>query len=785
MAQQESDFHCWIFLKISRNLLFVKRINQVPLKADLAFEGSFWYSAENMRTNTPETKGGWKGVIALVSFLLLTALAIVLQLQYRGFEGPLSDNILIFILINANFLLLTAVIFMMARSLWKVWMERRQGVLGARFRTKLVFAFVSLSFIPPVLLFLIGSGMFTRSIERLFSLRIENSLKDAVSVSQEYYDRLEKEAFDFGKQISTQMTDARIMTQFENQVLKEYLTRKAEEYGLGSVELFSSPRERSVTVVTNQYPPKTFTRTPVDLVAKAFKGDEAADVTGSAKRGEIMRVVVPLYELSSTEAERQVVAALAVSFYIPQSLAAKAVVIREGYAQYRSAFSGKEPIKLSYRLGFLSVTLALLLAAIWVALRVAAGITVPIRKLAEGTAAVAAGRFDYRINETSDDEVGVLIDSFNKMTLDLQQSRERVEQEVNYKKTILSNIETGVVSIDRTGRITTVNQSASEILGIQEQGVLGRRYDEAFEFLELEPIRGLFRRLEQGQGREEKELQLNVRGRMLTLRMRISTLRDGNGAVIGSVITFDDLTELLRAKKAETWQDVARRIAHEFKNPLTPIKLSAERLRKKHAEGSPDFNAIFDECSLTIVQEADGLRKLVDEFANFARMPSSNPILQPLAPVLESVVQLYSGAHKDIVFAKDIQPDMPEVFIDHEQIKRVFINLFENAIEAMGGSGRILVAMKMTPAGMAQIDIADEGPGIAAEDVPKLFEPEFSRKKTKSGLGLAIVLRIIKDHHGTISVTQNDPHGARFIIELPASVKHGDAPDSTFSVWSA
>jgi two-component system nitrogen regulation sensor histidine kinase NtrY len=161
-------------------------------------------------------------------------------------------------------------------------------------------------------------------------------------------------------------------------------------------------------------------------------------------------------------------------------------------------------------------------------------------------------------------------------------------------------------------------------------------------------------------------------------------------------------------------------------------------------------------------------------------MPSSNPVLQPLTPVLESVVQLYSGAHKDIVFAKDIQPDMPDVFIDYEQIKRVFINLFENAIEAMGGSGRILVAAKMNSAGMAQIDIADEGPGIAADDVP-----EFSRKKTKSGLGLAIVLRIIKDHHGTISVTQNEPHGARFIIELPASIKQGEAPNSTFSVSSA
>jgi len=258
---------------------------------------------------------------------------------------------------------------------------------------------------------------------------------------------------------------------------------------------------------------------------------------------------------------------------------------------------------------------------------------------------------------------------------------------------------------------------------------------------------------------------------MMTVRVRITTLMDGGGSPVGSVITFDDMTELLRAKKAETWQDVARRIAHEFKNPLTPIKLSAERLRKKHAERSQDFDAVFDECSRTIVQEADGLRKLVDEFANFARMPSSNPTPQPLDPVLHGVVHLYSSAHKNISITKEIAPDMPDLLLDQEQIKRVFINLFENAVEAMGRKGRIWVSGRMTGAGMAQIEVADEGTGISAEDVPKLFQPDFSRKKTKSGLGLAIVQRIIKDHGGSIRVEQNEPRGARFIIELPAVAK--------------
>jgi two-component system nitrogen regulation sensor histidine kinase NtrY len=718
-----------------------------------------------MKKEPKEGQTGLRGVLTLFGLVLLTALAIVLEIKYRGFEGPLSDNILIIILTNANFLLLAAVIFMTARSLWKLYIERKHGVLGARFRTKLVAAFVSLSLIPPILLFLIGTGMFTRSIERLFSLKIESSLQDSVSVAQAYYDRLREQAFDFSKQISRQISEERLLVRFEAPVLKEYLGRKATEYGLGAVELFITPRERVVTVVTGKFPPRTFAATSSDLAAQAFASSDSATVIDLGKKGEIVRAVVPV---QTSPDDARVSAAVSVSYYVPQSLSAKSDAIRIGYAQYRSSLIGKQPIKLSYRLGFLSVTLALLLAAIWVALRVAAGITVPIRKLAEGTAAVAAGKFDYRIDETTGDEVGVLIDSFNRMTRELKHSSEQLEQEVSYKQTILSNIDTGVISIDRSGRITTINPAASAILGVHEREVLGKRYDEAFGFIELEPIRRLFRRLEEGQGRAEEEISFTVRGRILTVRMRVSRLRVGVGAHIGLVITFDDLTELLRAKKAETWQDVARRIAHEFKNPLTPIKLSAERLRKKHSEGAADFDAVFEECSRTIVQEADGLRKLVDEFANFARMPSSNPVPQPLAPVIDNVAQLYTGAHKDIAVVRDIAADMPHVIFDSEQMKRVFINLFENAVEAMDGKGRIWISARMTPAGTAQIEVADEGTGIAVQDVPHLFQPDFSRKKKKSGLGLAIVLRIIKDHSGTIRVEQNSPRGARFVIELPA-----------------
>jgi len=719
-----------------------------------------------MTIRQKEQQTGFKGVLYLLAFMLLTAIAIALQLRYRGFEGPLSDSLLIIVLINANFLLLAAVVIMIARSLWKLSIERKQRVLGARFRTKLVTAFVSLSFIPPVLLFIIGSGMFTSSIERLFNLRVENSLKASRSVAQAYYDLLDKKALVFGKEISRQMTEEQLLKRFEKPVLKEYLARKAVEYDLGGIELITASRERTVTIVTGEFPQKTFSATSSELVSRALSGGVASGIVELGKRGQIVRAVVPLH--ASAE-DRQVTALISISYYVPENLASKAAESTMGYAQYRASQTEKEPIKLAYRLGFLAVTLSLLLAAIWVALRVAAGITVPIQKLAEGTTAVAAGRFDYHIDEAPGDEIGVLIDSFNKMTSDLKHSRERLEQEVAYKETILSNIDTGVVSLDRAGRITTINQAASDILSVQDQDVLFKRYDEAFTFIELGPVRKLFRRLEEGKGQAEEELSLTVRGRVLTLRMRVSMLRDSAGAQIGSVITFDDLTELFKAKKAETWQDVARRIAHEFKNPLTPIKLSAERLRKKYAEGAADFDAVFDECSRTIVQEADGLRKLVDEFANFARMPSANPVAQPLHLVLESVIPLYAGAHKDIVFVRQFQDGMPDVLLDREQVKRVFINLFENAVEAMGGKGTIWVAISLNASGRAQVEVADNGPGIAPEDAFRVFEPDFSRKKRNGGLGLAIVHKIIADHGGSIRFEQNMPRGARFIIELAVS----------------
>ena len=718
--------------------------------------------------NADRTAGsGLKGIITAVALLVLTAAAIVLQIRYRGFGGPLSDNVLILILINANFLLLAAVIFMIGRILWKLSIEKRSRVLGAKFRTKLVAAFVSLSFIPTILLFIIGSGMYTRGIERLFSLRLENALQDSVALAQSFYDRLEGEAAGFARRIGGQLTEERMLMRFDPPVLKPYLEKKAEEYGVGALELFGPGGDSIARAVTAQFPARTFVATKHDHVVDALSAEETSAVVDLGKRGEIVRAVVPL---ADPEDATRTVGAVAVSYYVPESYSHRIAEIVAGYNEYRSSFKSKELIKLSYRLGFLAVMLTLLLAAIWVALRVASSITVPIRKLAEGTVEVARGNLDYRVEEESFDEVGMLVESFNRMTSDLKDSSERLRQEMSNREVILANIDAGVISLDRGGRISTINEAALRILGVSADEVLHRRYDEAFGFINLGPIRNLFRRLEEGRGRAESELPLSVRGRTLILRMRVSTLRESSGVLLGSVITFDDLTELLRAKKAETWQDVARKIAHEVKNPLTPIKLSAERLRKKFNENSGDFDRVFDEMSSTIIEQVDGLKGLLDEFSDFARLPRPHPVPRPLKPLVESVISLYASAHRDVEFTSDIPADLPDLLMDEDQIKRVLINLFKNAIEVMPGGGRVWVNAGISErSGMARLEVADSGPGISQEDIARLFEPYFSRKKKGGGLGLAIVERIVADHGGTIAVERNEPQGARFIMELPTA----------------
>jgi two-component system, NtrC family, nitrogen regulation sensor histidine kinase NtrY len=432
------------------------------------------------------------------------------------------------------------------------------------------------------------------------------------------------------------------------------------------------------------------------------------------------------------------------------------------------------------------MTLMVLASATWMGVYIAKRITRPVQMLAEGARAIGSGRLDHRIEQETADEFGSLVEAFNTMAGELAVSRKKLdrsrtdlerknvtlEESRRYIETILQRIATGVVSIGPDGRVTTVNSAAARLLGLD--GAVGRSSDELFGREELKPLGALVAGAQADAAAPvAQEVALVHDGRELHLAAAATALVGESGGVAGTVLVFDDVTPLIRAQRVAAWRDVARRLAHEIKNPLTPIQLCAERLRRHFGGAPPNARALVEECTDTIVAEVESLKALVDEFAQFARMPAPRAAPSDLNAVLTETLTLYDGLFKTVRIERAFAADLPLVRIDVEQIKRVVINLVDNAIEAMGGrdgapGGEIVVSTERdATAGVARIVIADNGPGISPGDRDKLFMPYYSTKRRGSGLGLAIVRRIVVEHGGSIEVTDNEPKGTRFTIELP------------------
>jgi two-component system nitrogen regulation sensor histidine kinase NtrY len=421
--------------------------------------------------------------------------------------------------------------------------------------------------------------------------------------------------------------------------------------------------------------------------------------------------------------------------------------------------------------------LLIIFFALWVSIRIAKGITVPIQSLAEATKTVAQGNLDFRIALKRDDEIGLLIDSFNKMLDDLydgKQSLEKAYRESDRRRlsmeTILESINTGVIFFDRPGKIITLNNAACYMLNINRTDLEGKSYRELLGKLKSDEILSMVKHLsEKGYGAVEKEIHIYINGRPLDLRVYITIIQDSENAFVGTLVVFDNLTEIIMAQRALAWQEVAKRIAHEIKNPLTPIRLSAERLLKKWNEKADDFEDVLNRATKTIVSEVNSLRSLVDEFSRFGKMPKISLEPSHIKSVIDEVIELYSN-HKDIEIITSLNGNIPEMEIDKKQIKMALINLIDNAIHAH--TAKIWLNAYYNPVlDIIRLEVIDEGVGINEEDRDKLFLPYFSTKKEGTGLGLAIVNSIISKHRGYIRVQDNMPRGTQFVIELPVRQK--------------
>ena len=717
--------------------------------------------------------------VIIVLVVLLTSV-LVFFTGMRG-EALMPENLLVFSLTNLNAILLLLLIFLVVRNVVKLFFELRRGIWGSRLRTKLVIAFVGLSLVPTLLLFWVSIGFISNTIENWFSFKVENSLEEAFSVAEVYYNTAGENALYYGRQISAQITASKLLNEANLEELKALVAAKQVEYKLGVVEVFSSQQEELLKVMNPKIPDKSFISAESELVRQGMVGREVIRVQ-PAGEGDIIRGVVPVH---STWKHSDIVGVVVVNYYIEQSLVGKMDTIQRAFQEYKQLKIYKKPIKRLYVILLSVVTLLIVFSATWFGFHLSKVITVPISSLAEATTQVAQGNLDFQIEEATDDEIGALIKSFNQMTCDLRSSNRQVEittgnlrdtiRELDHRRRyveiLLDNVAAGVVSLNTDGVITACNKSAERMLQVQEPDVVGRRYAEALDADALQHLREFIREITERQMRAlERQLTLAFPSTTVFLYVRSTMLFDGEGNSIGLVLVAEDLTHLQQAQRAFAWREVARRIAHEVKNPLTPIKLSAQRLRKKFGPQIEQDYKVFDECTATIIDEVDQLKVMVNEFSNFARMPATNPVPNDLNTIIEETLVLYREAHKQVAFNFHADREIAGMSLDRDQIKRAMINLLDNALASMDNDGTVTVTTTRDKRrDLVTIEVADTGCGVPAAIKPKLFEPYFSTRKEGTGLGLAIVNTIVSDHGGYVRVRDNKPSGTCFVIELPVS----------------
>ena len=706
-------------------------------------------------------------IIGIISILILVLTTIEMKFPQIGGKIPVPNNIIIFSLININIILILLLIFLVIRNLVKLIFERKRKVLGARLRTKLVVAFVSLSLVPTILLFLVAVGFITNSVEHWFSAQVEQSLQGSLEVAQTYYRDFANDVVSAAQQVGRSLSEQGVPKgSREREFLREQLEAKRKEYHLSTLGIFLADEGNMIGVEDPSLKPLSL-GLPKDLLAAGLSGKEVSRIL-SVGEGEMITGIAPIFNASG---EGEVVGVIVASHFIPKSLTVKMREISQAFVEYKQLKVLKKPIKFSYMMALLMVTLLIVFSATWFGFHLAKDITVPIKDLAEATSRIASGDLNFRIQMKAADEIGTLVQSFNQMTGDLQVSRSELEQRKKYMEIVLKNVAAGVISIDEKGNVSTINTSAEQMLEIKGEAVLEKDFSEVLPTEYVGQIERLLDELKSSRKDSiERQVIVNMEGKSLSLLINLTTLKDEEGKSLGVVAVFDDLTQLIKAQRMAAWREVARRIAHEIKNPLTPIQLSAQRLRKRYLEKLQPDGAVFDECTRTIVKQVEELKGMVNEFSNFARMPASQPTPNHLNEIIEETLALFQGFQKQVRF--EFNPDdLPVLNVDRDQMKRVMINLIKNSLAAMENGGRIRIQTSYNPQlQTVRLEVSDDGCGIPDEDKERLFEPYFSTKKTGTGLGLAIVNAIISDHRGYIRVRDNKPRGTTFLIELPVRV---------------
>lgn len=701
--------------------------------------------------------------IFAISVLLAFLIGVEVYIFRSGQSLP-SSYVLFFIgLVNVNLILVLLLLFLIFRNVVKVFLERRGKIFGASLKSKLLVSFVSFSVIPTLLVFTISVFYLNSSFEKWFSQRMLSVLRNASEVIDTFISNEKKRGYVYSRLTAAELGRSHKPKQV-------FLDTVRNQYKLDAVEFYQdylTPR------IVSQDPELNSDLVPplnVDFLQKGLSNNDEASTVQIFGDYNLLRIMVPVN--SSIKNSGVIV----VTKFLNLAPGSKFDDIVGAYQEFHDNSLVEYPLRSIYFIMLIVMTLVILFAAVWFGFYLARQLSIPLVQLGRATKRVAAGDYSQLEIESGSEEINSLIGSFNQMIgnlssseLELQQTIKNLNQYTRYVEIVLKNVSAGVVSVDMTGHITTVNRRAGELLLIDPTAGVGKHIRTLLSDENYKIFSTIIKSMQENALMTlQKEIRIVIEGENVPLSVNISILKNEEGSEIGRVMVFDDMTPIVNAQRAAAWTEVARRIAHEIKNPLTPIRLSAERIAKKF--GGQITDPAFQDSIRMIVSQVDDMRILVNEFSQFARLPQIQTVPGQINDNLLKTAQIYLDTHSQIHFELEFEKSIPEFKFDPDQLKRVFVNLIDNAVAAVQGESKPVIKIQTEYNRQQQVvklSICDNGVGIPSRDRVRVFEPYFSTKEKGTGLGLPIVKSIIEDHGGIIRALDNNGKGTRMYIELP------------------
>jgi two-component system nitrogen regulation sensor histidine kinase NtrY len=707
-----------------------------------------WLAEQNKR------KRERRWILALALFLILL---IWFEIRLFGVasELPFVHSIFFFGLVNFNLVLLLFLLFLAFRNLVKAFAEKKSGLFGSSLRFKLTLAFLSFTTVPTFLIYVTNATYVNASFDKWFSSQMQSIMQASIDLSQHFYFVTKKRNYHVSELLVKELGKAKTSSA-RVQKMRSFV----RQYLLDAVEYYPKWNAERELVMSSEDNIPLIPPVAESLLRQVWDEKRSTSQIENFASGNLVRVIVPSLKPAGL---------IVISSYVPLSLVGKMNNIHRFMEEYKGAGPMRYPLKSIYSTILVIMSLVIVVAALWFAFYLARQLSTPLIQLGQATQLVAKGEYRPLDIQSGYEEIHHLVESFNQMSEKLSRALKDLDARRRYNDEILRTISTGVLSIDVRGKITTMNPRAAELLRLSAEQWIGRPVRELLRQEYFRKFAELVRMMNEHKvGSIQRELQVNIEGEIKPFLLQLSLLKNDEGEEIGKLAVFDDLTPIINAQRAAAWRDVARRIAHEIKNPLTPIKLSAERILKNYRDRIQDSS--FENSVKMIIQQTDELKRLVNEFFQFARLPEIRPSLGSLNQLISERLAWYQSGYPKIDFRLNLDPKLPSFLMDTGQLGQVLTNIVDNAIAAVEKESKPCI--EVTTEYLAELNlvrwtIKDNGPGIPGSQRAQVFQPYWTTKSQGSGLGLAISKKIIEDHNGFIRVGENVPRGAQFIIELP------------------